>query len=40
MGGEQQREKSRREEQVRKALNAPWHASAVGDANAEHAIYG
>jgi hypothetical protein len=27
------------EEQIRKALNAHWHASAAGDANAEHAIY-
>ncbi len=27
------------EEQVREALNAHWHASAVGDANAEHDIY-
>src|ERR1039457_5186405 len=25
--------------QVREALNAHWHASAVGDANAEHDIY-
>jgi hypothetical protein len=27
------------EEQVREALNAHWHASAIGDANAEHDIY-
>ena len=27
------------EEQIRKALNAHWHASAAGDANAEHDIY-
>jgi hypothetical protein len=27
------------EEQIREALNAHWHASAVGDANAEHNIY-
>ena len=27
------------EEQIRDALNAHWHASAVGDANAEHDIY-
>jgi hypothetical protein len=27
------------EEQIRGALNAPWQASAVGDANAEHEIY-
>jgi hypothetical protein len=26
------------EEQIREALNAQWHASAVGDANAEHDI--
>jgi hypothetical protein len=39
MGAEQQLEKSMKEEHVRKALHAPWHASAVGDANAEHDIY-
>ena len=27
------------EEQIREALNAHWHASAAGDANAEHDIY-
>ena len=27
------------EEQIREALKAHWHASAVGDANAEHDIY-
>jgi len=27
------------EEQIRKALNVHWHASAVGDLNAEHDIY-
>jgi hypothetical protein len=27
------------DEQVREALNAHWHASAVGDLNAEHDIY-
>jgi hypothetical protein len=27
------------EEQIRQALDAHWHASAVGDAEAEHAIY-
>ena len=26
-------------EQIRETLNAHWHASAVGDANAEHDIY-
>ena len=32
-------EQSMQEEQIRAALNAHWHASAVGDANAEHDIY-
>jgi hypothetical protein len=27
------------EEQIRKALDMHWHASAAGDANAEHDIY-
>ena len=27
------------EEQIREALNKHWHASATGDANAEHDIY-
>jgi hypothetical protein len=27
------------EEQIRKALDLHWHASAVGDTNAEHDIY-
>jgi hypothetical protein len=27
------------DEQIREALNAHWHESAVGDANAEHNIY-
>jgi hypothetical protein len=27
------------EEKIRQALDAHWHASAVGDVNAEHAIY-
>ena len=27
------------EEQIREALNTHWHASAAGDANAEHDIY-
>jgi hypothetical protein len=27
------------EEQIREALNAHWHASAAGDAEAEHDIY-
>ena len=32
-------EQSMQEEQIRKALKTHWHASAVGDANAEHDIY-
>ena len=32
-------EQSKQEEQIRAALGAHWHASAVGDANAEHDIY-
>jgi hypothetical protein len=32
-------EQSMQEEQIRAALNAHWHASAVGAANAEHDIY-
>ena len=27
------------EDQIRNALNAHWHASAIGDADAEHDIY-
>jgi hypothetical protein len=27
------------EGQIREALNAHWHASAIGDVNAEHNIY-
>jgi hypothetical protein len=34
-----QPEQSMQEKQIRTALNAHWHASAVGDANAEHDIY-
>jgi ketosteroid isomerase-like protein len=34
-----QLEQSTQEEQIRAALNAHWHASAAGDANAEHDIY-
>ncbi len=30
---------STEEEQIQEALNAHWHASAVGDLNAEHDIY-
>ena len=32
-----QLEQSMQEEQIHTALNAHWHASAAGDANAEHA---
>jgi hypothetical protein len=32
-------EQSMQEEQIREALNTHWHASAAGDANAEHDIY-
>jgi len=32
-------EQSMQEEQIRAARNTHWHASAVGDANAEHDIY-
>ena len=32
-------EESMQEEQIREALNKHWHASAAGDANAEHDIY-
>jgi hypothetical protein len=30
---------SMQEEQIREALDTHWHASAAGDANAEHDIY-
>jgi hypothetical protein len=30
---------STEEEQIREALDAHWHASAIGDVNAEHDIY-
>ena len=39
MGANQQLEQSMEEDQIREALNAHWHASAVGDANPEHEIY-
>jgi len=39
MGANQELEPSREEDQIREALNAHWHASAVGDASAEHDIY-
>src|SRR5471032_2652032 len=34
-----QPERLKEEEQIREALDAHWHASAVGDVNAEHDIY-
>ncbi|SRR6266852_4902137 len=39
MEAKPQLEQSMQEEQIRAALNKHWHASAVGDANAEHDIY-
>src|SRR6266481_6204920 len=39
MKAKPQLEQSMQEEQIRTALNTHWHASAVGDANAEHDIY-
>ena len=39
MKAKQHLEQSMQEEQIREALNTHWHASAVGDANAEHDIY-
>ena len=36
MEAKPQLEQSMQEEQIRTALNAHWHASAVGDANVEH----
>jgi len=39
MEAKQQLEQLMQEEQIRAALNAHWHASAVGDANAERDIY-
>jgi hypothetical protein len=39
MKDKQQLAESMEEEQIREALNSHWHASAVGDANAEHDIY-
>jgi hypothetical protein len=38
MRAKPQPEQSKQEEQIRAALNAHWHASAVGDANGEHDI--
>jgi hypothetical protein len=38
MKAKTQLEQSMQEEQIRAALNAHWHASAAGDANAEHDI--
>jgi hypothetical protein len=39
MNAKQHLEQSMQEEQIREALNTHWHASAAGDANAEHDIY-
>src|SRR4029077_9485828 len=39
MKAKQHLEQSVQEEQIREALNTHWHASAVGDANAENVIY-
>ncbi len=39
MKAKQHLEQSMQEEQIREALNTHWHASAAGDANAEHNIY-
>ena len=39
MKTEEHPEQSMQEEQIREALNKHWHASAIGDANAEHDIY-
>jgi hypothetical protein len=39
MKDKQQLAESMEEEQIREVLNSHWHASAVGDANAEHDIY-
>src|SRR5256885_6967148 len=39
MKDKQQLAQTMEEEQIREALNSHWHASAFGDANAEHDIY-
>jgi hypothetical protein len=39
MKTEQQLEQSMQEKQIREALDLHWHASAIGDADAEHDIY-
>jgi hypothetical protein len=39
MNAKPQLEQSMQEEQIRATLNAHWHASGAGDANAEHDIY-
>ena len=39
MKAKSQLEQSMQEEQIRTALNAHGHSSAIGDANAEHDIY-
>ena len=39
MKAKSQLEQSTQEEQIRTALNAHGHSSAIGDTNAEHDIY-
>lgn len=39
MKTEQQLEQPMQEKQIREALDLHWHASAIGDADAEHDIY-
>ena len=39
MEPKQKLEQSTQEEQIRKALDTHWHASAAGDINTEHDIY-
>ena|ERR1700677_505105 len=39
MKTEQYPDQSMQEQQLREALDLHWHASAIGDANAEHDIY-
>src|ERR1700729_4612131 len=39
MKAKQHLEQSMQEDKIREALNTHWHASAAGDANAEHDIY-
>ena len=39
MEAKPQPERSMQEEQIRKAMDLHWHASAAGDSDSEHAIY-